>query len=154
MSLREARIEWENPEELSASVVRAVMGAAVVVVAEEARRRAPRKSGNLAGHIVTRVEPTRESYAGSVRAQARHAYLVHEGSKPHRIAPRENGRRRAGGEARRALAIPTAGGVVLRRSAEHPGARGQPYLTEALEASRARLGEILSTAGAQLKEVR
>lgn len=152
MSQAEARIEWEDPERISASVVRAVMTAAVDVVAQEARRRVPRKTGGLAEHIVTRVERTRDSYAGSVRAQARHAYLVHEGSAPHRIEPRA--RRRKGGAAARALAIPTGAGVVLRRSAEHPGAQGQPYLTDALEASRAQIAAMIATAGATLKEVR
>lgn len=145
MSVAEARIEWEDPTRISASVVRAVMTAATDVVRDEAERGAPRRTGGLASKIISKVERTRDSYAGSVRARARHAYIVHEGTAKHPIGVRSRGVR--------ALAIPTAGGVVLRRSAEHPGARGQPFLTDALEASRARIGEIIATAGAVLKEV-
>ena len=54
-----------------------------------------------------------------VGSKARHAYWLHEGTKPHRILP-ENGR---------LLRFNVGGRVVYARKVMHPGTRPNPFLT-------------------------
>lgn len=54
-----------------------------------------------------------------VGSKSRHAYLHHEGTKPHRITP-ENGR---------LLRFNVGGRVVYAKKVMHPGTRPNPYLT-------------------------
>ena len=94
---------------------------------------------NLSKSLGARVE--RSGDRGIVYARARHAYLVHEGAAAHRIPK--------AGKARKSkhLVIPTAGGMVFRQSAQHPGTKGQPFLKDALEGSRAAVERVLREKG-------
>lgn len=52
-----------------------------------------------------------------------HSILVHQGSRPHKIRPRRTGR---------FLRFEVEGRVVYAREVNHPGYRGNPFLTDAL----------------------
>lgn len=56
-----------------------------------------------------------------------HSLLVHNGSPAHRIAPR-----RRGGY----LRFEVGGRIVYARMVNHPGYRGNPFLTDALKQAR------------------
>lgn len=103
------------------------------VVAEKAKELAPKRTGRLVRSIRGVVE--RASERAVVRATARHAHLVHSGVRPH---------------VTRGRALPVATGprgIVYRRSSRHPGTKGRPYLTDAVERSRGRIADILEEAG-------
>lgn len=115
-------VDFPAPDHVSEELLRQVMPDLVEIVAERAREIVPRRRGTLGNSIETRVEE--EGARGAVAATARHAHLVHEGTTHHPL--------RATG---RAMVIATGAGLQLRKSAEHPGTRAQPFLRDALEQS-------------------
>lgn len=104
------------------------------VVALRARELAPVRTGRLKKSIGYNV--SRGGLQGKVRSKAPHSWLVHDGTRPHTIpAPKDPDKRK------RAFPL-FAGGHAER----HPGARKQPFLTDAGEQSRpeveARMAEV------------
>lgn len=120
-------VEFAPPEDVSRELVRQVMPELTQIVAERAREIVPRRTGKLGNSIETRIEE--DGAQGAIAATARHAHLVHEGTTRHPL--RTTGR---------AMVVATAAGLLLRRSATHPGTRAQPFLRDALEQS---VGEIM-----------
>lgn len=139
-------LDWPDNDAHSREVLRLAMWDMVQVVYAEAEERAPvGQTGNLKKSLGARVE--RRGEQGIIYARARHAYLVHEGAAAHRI-PRAGKPRKS-----RFLAIPTSGGMIYRGTAMHPGTRGQPFLKEAMEQSKAELEAVLVRKGeSYLKE--
>jgi HK97 gp10 family phage protein len=94
---------------------------------------------------------------GIVRATAPHAHLVHDGTRPHVI--RAKSRASAGRAAglftrRRAMAMPIGGHLVFRKFVRHPGAKAQPFLTEAAEQGAEAVAQVLrDAANAAIDEV-
>jgi hypothetical protein len=91
-----------------------------------------------------------------VRANARHAHLVHDGTRPHVIRAKNRASAgRAGGLFRRkAMVIPIGGRLVFARSVRHPGAKAQPFLDRAREDSVAEIERILQeTAHKSLEDI-
>lgn len=127
-------IDLPDPATVAADLVRELMPELTKIVAEDAKVRAPKKSGKLANSIEDRLEDG--GMKGAVAAKAPHAHLVHEGTHAHMTTT-----------SKRALVIPTAAGVLLRRSASHPGAKKQPFLTDALEGNAAAIAEAFRTKG-------
>lgn len=112
------------------------MKAVTNVVRKHARRLAPRGKGpavnskgnkrkRLAQSIRTRI--LKKGMDGAVYATAPHAHLVHGGTKPHNMA------------AKGARVFKIGGHIIRTKSLHHPGAKAQPFLTDAAEQSR---GEI------------
>jgi hypothetical protein len=104
------------------------MDAAVDVVANEARLRAPSKTGELANSIGVAVGGSfrADTLTGVVSAGAPHALAVEDGTRPHVIRPRF----------RRALRFPSAGGrggFAFAKKVHHPGTDPKPFLEPALE---------------------
>ena len=115
---------------------------ATQLLEDEAKRRVPVRSGKLQKSIKGFVYSSgNKAY---VRAGAKHAHLVEYGTHPHEILA---GKLRKRGKARRALTLP---GGILRASAEHPGARAQPYLHPALDENLDRVEAILEKHGRDL----
>lgn len=69
-----------------------------------------------------------------ITASAPYARFVHDGTRPHRIVPRT----------RRALAWPGADHPV--RAVNHPGYRGNPFLTDALTNRGPEVARLVSNA--------
>ncbi len=139
-------LDWPDNDAHSREVLRLAMWDMVQIVYAEAEERAPvGQTGRLKKSLGARVE--RSGDRGIVYARARHAYLVHEGAAAHRI-PKAGKPRKS-----RHLAIPSAGGMIFRQSARHPGTTGQPFLKDAIEQSKAALEAALVEKGeSYLKE--
>lgn len=94
-------------------------------ITAQAKSNAPVRTGNLGRSI----EPDPIRFVGPFRietgvtAHANYAAAVHEGTRPHRIRPR-NGR---------VLAFDMGGRTVFARSVQHPGTRPRPFLRNAAE---------------------
>jgi hypothetical protein len=115
--------------ELDRQLDRAMVGA-VDLVANEAKRRAPSKTGELTLSIAGTVHGSfsSETLVGVVSAGAPHALAVEDGSRAHVIRPRF----------RRALRFAMgggAGGFGYAKKVDHPGTAPQPFLEPALESS-------------------
>lgn len=96
-------------------------------VMNEAKRRCPVKSGRLKGSI--RIQPMAGGPAGfyvRVGTDVEYAAAVHNGTKPHVITPTNAN----------VLHFQIGGEDVYAMSVHHPGTRGQPFLTDALELAR------------------
>jgi hypothetical protein len=133
-------LDWPDNDAHSREVLRAAMWDMVQIVYAEAEERVPvGTTKTLSKSLGARVE--RSGDRGIIYARARHAYLVHEGAAAHAI-PRPDKPRKS-----KHLAIPTAGGVIFRQSAQHPGSKGRPFLKEALESSRAAVERVLRDKG-------
>ena len=139
-------LDWPDNDAHSREVLRLAMWDMVQIVYAEAEERAPvGQTGKLKKSLGARVE--RSGDRGIIYARARHAYLVHEGAAAHRI-PKAGKARKS-----RFLAIPSAGGLIYRGSAEHPGTKGRPFLREAITESKAALEAALVQKGeSYLKE--
>jgi len=129
------RIDLPRPDQVSTDLVREVMPRATEIVKDRAVQEAPLgKTGNLRKGIEGRTD--QGGLRGIVASTARHSYIVHEGTAAHGIVTKK-----------RALKIPAGGGVILRAAASHPGTRGQPFLTRAVEGSADELGELFRSDG-------
>ena len=130
------QVDLPNAAAVSRETLRALMPQMVELVKDKALANTPvGKTRNLVKSIFGRVE--QGGMQGAIGARAPHAHLVHEGTAAH-TTPRKNAR---------ALAIPSGGHVVYRGSAEHPGARANPWLKESLENSSDALAGMLRHAG-------
>lgn len=127
-------IKFPDVGKVSKSLVAELMPAMVHVVAVKAADKAPRRTGKLANSIEERVEE--DGARGAVAATARHAHLVHEGTAAHPIVAKHS----------KALTV-FSGGVALRKSAQHPGSKAQPFLRDALEESGGALADALRGGG-------
>lgn len=132
-------VDFPEAQGVSLALVKSLLPDIVHVVAVRARQKAPRRSGDLAESIEERVEE--DVPRGVVAATARHSFIVHEGTKSHPVAARDS----------KALTI-WSGGIVMRKSAEHPGTKGQPFITEAVEESRTEIAQGLQGNERALKE--
>lgn len=120
------RLEMPKIEELEPRLRSKVMRQGARVVALEARRIAPRRSGRLAKSIKYYVR--RGGLEGKVVPKnAPHAHLVHDGTKPHDIYAKTPE------SARRGWRFYHGSTKV---AVHHPGARPHPFLVEAGERSR------------------
>lgn len=132
------KVDFPEIEGLGRLLLRQVMADIVKVVETKARELAPRgATGRLQKSIKGRVE--RGGERGVVAAKTRYAHLVHEGTGPHVIKARKS----------RYLSIRSGGARIARRSVSHPGAKGQPYLKDAVEQSRAETLRMLEAKGEQ-----
>lgn len=124
-------IKFPEARKVSQGLLKSLLPEMVELVAIRARAIAPRQSGGLAESIEGRVEE--EGPRGVIAATARHAFIVHQGTKAHTALAKDS----------KALTIYSgaSGRPVLRKSMQHPGTKGQPFLTDAVEESK---GPILS----------
>lgn len=137
------RVDLPDPARVSEALVRAAMPQATKIVKDRAVKEAPLgPTGNLRAGIEERVE--QRGLRGAVASTAPHTHLVHEGARPH---PTVLDKRRA--DKRRALTLP---GGILRASAQHPGMKGQPFLTDALEQSGPDLERLFRQDGGAMLE--
>lgn len=115
------RVDLPAPSDVSAELMRKIIPKATKLVKDRALKEVPiGPTGNLKKGIQDRVE--NHGLQGVVASTAPHTFIIHEGSKRHRIVPVK----------KRALKLP---GGYIRAAAEHPGTKGQPYLTKALAES-------------------
>lgn len=129
-------IDLPDPRQLSDDLVREVMPRATELVKDRAVKEAPRgPTGNLRAGIEERIE--KRGLQGVVASTAPHTFLVHEGVKPHTTRVKK----------KRALKLPSG---RLRASAPHPGTKGQPFLTDALEQSRPDLERMFRQDGERM----
>jgi len=133
--------------QLPLGIARRALPAIVTRVTEKARelapgRRAASNPKSLRANIRGKVLP--DGVSGVVQATARHAHLVHDGTKPHEVTPRR----------KKALRGLSSGGWHFSMSAPHPGAKAQPFLDQARDQSIAGVEEDLRVAAeAELREV-
>jgi hypothetical protein len=102
----------------------------VLLIQAEAMKETPVKTGNLRASYKVLWEPLR----GSVQPMASYAYLVHEGSKPHVIVPKN----------KKALFWTGAKHPVY--SVNHPGFKGNPYLQRGVDNSQEKVDQIFTQA--------
>lgn len=137
------RVDLPDPARVSEALVRAAMPEATKIVKDRAMKEAPLgPTGNLRAGIEDRVE--QHGLQGVVASTAPHTHLVHEGVRRH--ATVLNKKRP---DPRRALKLP---GGILRASAQHPGMRGQPFLTDALEQSGPDIERLFRQGGGAMLE--
>ncbi len=108
-----------------------VAGQLARLFAEEARRRAPVRTGRLRDSIILRRAGEAEYV---VEATAPYAGYVEYGSRPHTIEPRRA----------RALRIAAEGEVVFARRVRHPGSAPRPFWRPALERVEAEARRVLA----------
>jgi hypothetical protein len=135
------RIEMKDP----ATVAGKAQRAAIRVLVDEAKReievRTPERRGTLRKGVYGEVIDGGES--GRVGAKARHAHLVHDGTRAHDIAPRR--------QDRKAVSFVAGGKRITRRRVSHPGTRANPWVQDAVDETFARLGPLMAQAGAVLE---
>ncbi len=126
------------PDKIRLRPVRAAANYAMTPILKDARRRVPLGEGlrptgqerpHLRDTLIKKVKTYRSSgtivaIVGHDYRKTPHAHLVHFGTRPHTIA----------GNPRLAI-----GGVVIGGAIRHPGARAQPYLTDALRANESKV---------------
>ncbi len=126
------------PPEVQNKAVPSAGNFAMTPVLKTAKNTAPlglglTPAGNERPHLRESLRKKRKTYkqtgtsvitVGHVYRETPHAHLVHDGTKPHRITA-DHGR---------ALKI---GPVLIRGTVLHPGAKPNPYLTQALDSNEA-----------------
>jgi len=116
------------PRKMRAKVIR--KGSRVVAL--KARELAPNRTGRLKKSIGYYVR--RGGVEGKVSTKSPHSWLVHDGTAAHNIpAPKDIEKRR------RAFPLYAGGHAV-----HHPGARKQPFLTDAGEQSRDEVERVMA----------
>lgn len=125
----------EGARQLAASLPRELVEAADRagdIVEAAARGEAPRRTGALAGSIVSSGGMQRPDGAEvHVDAGAAYALPVHDGSRPHTIRPFHA----------RVLAFRVGGMQRFARSVNHPGNAPDPFMDQALEAKAREVEE-------------
>ncbi|ATQ75087.1 hypothetical protein CR152_11555 [Massilia violaceinigra] len=112
------------PAKLEKNVMRSALRAGAVVIREEAKANVPVDQGLLKKSIRVSTGAKRGVLTATVKAGGRmapHAHLVEYGTRPHKIEPTN------------AEALSISGTPF--RSVEHPGARPQPFMRPALDAT-------------------
>jgi len=146
------------PEKIRMRPVRAAANYAMTPILKDARRRIPVGTGrtpsgatrpHLRETLIKKTKTYRRSgtivsIVGHDYGKTPHAHLVHFGTQPHTII----------GHPRLQIAGIVVGGVI-----QHPGARAQPYLTEALRANEKKVqarfkGKLARDIGKQLRRLR
>ena len=161
----EVRVSFPDIAKASANLQVALMKRIVDIVKKEAKLRAPHGAhtkGGLAASIFSRVS---SSGTGTVGSKLPYAHLVHEGTRPHEIRPK----------GKHALAFKSAAATTLAGRSQyisaksgrlvfskkvaqsgiyavvhHPGARANPFLRDALAASRDTIDWIITASGEQM----
>lgn len=132
-------LEMPAFEDIPDATVQAAMRPMLKAVAARARELAPDSGRShkkkLNKGIRTRVR--KKGLEGVVASTAPHSYLVHQGTKAHTIEAKPG----------RVMVFKSHGRLVRSRSVHHPGAKGQPFLTDALDQSQAEMRRILDEAG-------
>jgi hypothetical protein len=127
-------LQLADPAQVSEQVQQAAMPRCVAIVLARAQRITPRRTGKLVRSLYGMVD--RGGRRGVVAAKSPHAHLVHEGVQAHSLKPKRKDRGSF-------LVIPTMLGPLVRRSAQHPGYGGLPFLTDAAEQSRGEIDRAL-----------
>ena len=126
------KVDLVDPNILTDEVRLPVLRAATKIVAKRARATAPRGHGPAVGkngqarkrlYQTIRASVTQKGKRAAVATKAPHGWIVHHGTQPHIIGPKKG----------HALVI---AGHIIGRKVRHPGAKGQPYLSDAAEQSR------------------
>ncbi len=128
-------VDFPLPGDVSDELVKQAMPVLVEMVTDRAHDLVPRQTGKLEAGLEGRVE--QGGLRGAIADHARHAHLVHEGTRVHTIHVRKS----------RALHFYSGAGYVFRGEVLHPGARGQPFLTEAVRQSQGEIEQALSGRG-------
>ncbi len=123
-------VRWRDGDKTA--FMTTLMTRLTLTVEAEAKRRVPVRTGTLRRSITSAVENAGQR--GRVGTNLRYAVAVHEGTKAHVILPRN----------KKALFWKGARHPV--RKVRHPGTKGQPFLTDALKASRTSLDTIVKYA--------
>lgn len=146
---RAIRIRGKFPElkRVPEEVLVKAMPRVVQAVTEAAKAGAPKRRGegsskSIVRRITGKVE--REGLRGVVYARAPHSHLIEFGVQGHALTPGSGKRRRRKGF--RAMTVYGDPGI-LRRSAQHPGHRAQPFMEPAPEKAQAETNRILQQEG-------
>jgi hypothetical protein len=134
------RIKWPDNVAATDAVVRAAIPDLAQAVYDATEPRVPvGATGALKKGLGIRIRKGGLEAAVGVFG-ARHAHLVMRGTKAHAIPGAKHRRKKA-------LVIARGESMVIRHSAEHPGARKNPFLQEGLRASEPRLNQLLQQHG-------
>jgi HK97 gp10 family phage protein len=140
------KLEVPDLDEVTTKVRRKVMRQAAKVVGLRARELAPdsgrKKPAARKLKKSIKWDTEDKGNVGVVKATARHAHLVHDGTRRHAIV------------ARRApfLVFDGYAGPVHVRAVSHPGTRAQPFLTKAAEQTRGEVERTLREGAEQALE--
>ena len=118
-----------------------VMYQGVKVITLYVREHAPDSGIKRKGKLKKTIRNKVKNYGreGYVLAKAPHAHLVHDGTAAHRIYARSKESARSGWRFYRGS---------TSRPVKHPGARAQPFLTEAGEIMRPEVEQIMAETAA------
>lgn len=126
-----------DPDEQTDNFRKKVVSAAANCVKRNVRRVVPRGGTRTDAAWVARgdyrlfrtifsyVSP--DARTAAVTAKSRHAHLVHEGTKPHEIAPR------------RVTHLAIGGTSLVTGPVQHPGAKAQPFLLWGAENAKSEI---------------
>lgn len=129
-----AKLEMPDILSLAPEIRKKVLRPGARVIAVEARRTAP-DSGKSHKHKLNKSIGYRSRNEGremAIVVKAPHAHLVHDGTSPHTIKPKTPE------SAKRGWRWYPGG-----RPVQHPGARAQPFLTDAGESKRGEVMQVL-----------
>lgn len=125
-----AKVMAELPDKIERNLLRGTLRAGAKPVAEQAKLNIRKRSGEAADSIRIGTSSRGGIVKAVIKAGSRRAWyirFIHDGTKPHLIKPRN----------RKSLFI--AG--LLREVIEHPGAKANPFLLNAMDQ---RSGEALA----------
>jgi HK97 gp10 family phage protein len=130
-----AALLGQLPVEVETKIMRQGLAAGANVIRDEARARAPKKTGALARSIKTTRDTKRQSgqVIAKVRLKGRHAFLgrfFEYGVLPHKIWT----------TSKESLVV---NGVAIGRQAWHPGISPQPFFRPAFDAKSAAAVDIV-----------
>lgn len=117
--------------------------AIVTAVKEQAKEEAPKKRGlSSKKSIVSRIggKVRKPGIEGVVWSNAPHSHLIELGTKAHSLAGIKGKKK---GKVMRIF----GSGDILRRSAQHPGSRANPYMERAIPNANRQIEQILQKAG-------
>lgn len=124
MPIGRVRVQIDSAEAkaVAASLVAPLVFDTTRAVLNRTRALTPVRTGTLrAGSaMVMKVSPT--AVTGRVENRIKYFYPVHEGASPHVIRPRR----------RKLLKFQVGGRTVYARKVNHPGNKGNPFMTKAL----------------------
>jgi hypothetical protein len=99
-----------------------------------ARSQVGKSTGRLAASIHIRQHRLARKQFMTIGSSLPHARMVHQGTKPHLIRPKD--RRRTGQKGVLIFQDRQAGRIVFSHMVKHPGTRANPYLTRNLRLVR------------------